>query len=160
MNSKLRFGFLLAIIALISSINMKSSVLSQQEILDLVNQDRALHGLSKLSINPTLSLAALAKAEDMLSHNYFAHISPDGTTPWYWIKSMGYNYSYAGENLAEGYSEAEELQRSWMASPTHRANILSPNYSEVGLAVVSYHNTNLVVQMFGSENTKITFINQ
>lgn len=157
MNSKLRFGFLLAIIALVSALQLKSEMLSQQEILDLVNLDRAQYGLPSLTLNPTLNLAALAKAEDMLSNNYFAHTSPSGTTPWHWLKAVGYNYTYAGENLAEGYKEADELQKSWMASESHRANILSPHYSDVGLAVVIYNNTNLVVQMFGSKDVRITF---
>ncbi|HEX9502698.1 MAG TPA: CAP domain-containing protein [Patescibacteria group bacterium] len=157
MNSKVRFGFLLATIALISSISFEATVLSQQEILDLVNQDRINHGLSTLNLNSTLNLAALAKAQDMRIHKYFAHTSPTGATPWHWFKTMGYNYTYAGENLAEGYSDAQDLENSWMASPTHRANILSPFYSEVGLAVVSYHNTNLVVQMFGSKDIRVTY---
>ncbi len=157
MNSKLRFGFLLACIALISSINLKSTSLSQQEILSLVNKDRALHGLPALQLSPTLNLAALAKAKDMLSNNYFAHISPTGATPWHWFKAMGYNYTYAGENLAEGYSKASELEKSWMESPSHRANILSPNYSDVGFAIVSFNNTSIVVQMFGSKDLRLTY---
>jgi uncharacterized protein YkwD len=156
MNSKLKFGFLLAIFALVFSLSTKSEALSQQEILDLVNLDRAQHGLPSLQLNPVLNLAAMAKAEDMLSHNYFAHTSPTGATPWHWFKVMGYEYSYAGENLAEGYSKAEELQQSLMASPSHRANILSPNYSDVGLAIVSVNDTNLVVQLFGSIDQKFT----
>lgn len=158
MNSKLRFGFLLAFIALVSSLSLKSAVLSQQEILDLVNLDRTRYGLSSLTLNPTLNLAALAKAEDMLSNKYFAHTSPSGATPWYWFKTMGYQYTYAGENLAEGYTDAGDLEKSWMSSPTHRANILSPYYSEVGLAIVSYNNKNLVVQMFGSKDARLTFV--
>jgi uncharacterized protein YkwD len=158
MNSKLRFGFLLAFVALSVSFNLKPKALSQQEILTLVNQDRAAHGLPTLTLNPTLNLAALAKAEDMLSNNYFAHTSPSGATPWYWFKTMGYNYTFAGENLAEGYSDPADLEKSWMSSPTHRANILSPNYSEVGLAVVTFNNTNLVVQMFGSKDQKLSFV--
>ena len=157
MNSKLRFGFLLAFIALISSLSLKSAVLSQQEILDLVNLDRTQHGLPSLTLNPTLNLAALAKAEDMLSNKYFAHTSPTGATPWHWIKTMGYQYTYAGENLAEGYTDATDLEQSWMSSPTHRANILSPFYSEVGLAIVQYQDTNLVVQMFGSKEIRVTY---
>src|SRR6185436_6093922 len=152
MHSKYRFVFLLAIIVLSCSVSAHPKALSQQEILALVNQDRALHGLSKLVLYPTLNLAAAAKAEDMLAKNYFAHTSPRGTSPWYWFQTLGYKYTYAGENLAEGYSDASDLESSWMASPDHRANILSPYYSDVGLAVVSFNNTNLVVQLFGSKD--------
>ena len=156
MNRKLRFAFLLAIIALVSSISLKSKELSSQEILNLVNQDRLKHGLPQLSLNPTLNLAALAKAEDMLSKNYFAHTSPQGATPWYWFRALGYNYTYAGENLAEGYTDAGDLQKSWMASASHRANILSPHYSDIGFAIVSHEKTNLIVQFFGTKDGKLT----
>ncbi|MEO8065781.1 MAG: CAP domain-containing protein [Candidatus Doudnabacteria bacterium] len=126
------------------------------QILNLVNLDREKHGLSDLSLNPTLNLAAYAKAEDMISKNYFAHVSPGGVKPWDWFKNLGYNYSYAGENLAEGYSDPYELENSWMNSPTHRANILSPFYSEAGLAVVSRNNTTIIVQFFGSKENKVS----
>ena len=127
MNSKVRFGFLLAMIVLLCSLSLKPKVLSQQAILDLVNLDRANRGLSELSLNPVLNLAALAKAEDMLTKNYFAHTSPEGATPWHWFKTMGYNYTYAGENLAEGYTDATDLEKSWMASSA--ARIVLPVYS-------------------------------
>ena len=156
MNSKLRFGILLAIIAVFGSIGLSQKTLSPEEILAQVNHDRAKIGLAHLTLNETLNLAALAKAQDMLANNYFAHTSPAGTTPWEWFKSMGYNYSYAGENLAEGYTDARDLENSWMSSPAHRANILSPYYSDVGVAIVSFNNTNLVVQMFGSLDHKLT----
>ncbi len=157
MNSKVKFGLLLVTIALITSFSMKSRPLSALEILDLVNRDRTAQGLSELSLNPTLNEAALAKAEDMTEHGYFAHTSPTGATPWHWFKDAGYNYTFAGENLAEGYSDAVDLENSWMASAAHRANILSPHYSEIGLAVVEYRNKNLVVQLFGSKDAKLTF---
>jgi uncharacterized protein YkwD len=157
MHSKARFVFLLLSFALISSVSLKASALSQKEIVDLVNQDRERLGLASLSVDPALNLAALAKAQDMIAKNYFAHTSPAGTTPWQWVRSVGYNYSYAGENLAEGYTSAQELEKSWMASASHRANILSPHYSDLGLAVISYNNTNVVVQLFGSKE-KLTFV--
>lgn len=116
----------------------------------LVNQDRTSDGLPALDLNPTLNLAAYAKAEDMISNHYFAHTSPEGVSPWYWFKTLGYNYAYAGENLAIGYKDANTLVNSWMNSPDHRANILSPNYQDMGLAVIKSENSTLVVQMFGS----------
>ena len=154
--SKVRFGILLGFLALLCSVSAAPKILSQQQILDLVNRDRLAHGLSELSLDPTLNLAALAKAQDMLSKDYFAHTSPEGATPWHWFTSLGYKYTYAGENLAEGFSDASDLEKSWMASPGHRANILSPHYSDVGLAIVNFNNTNLVVQLFGSKDVKVT----
>ncbi|MEJ0021967.1 MAG: CAP domain-containing protein [Candidatus Doudnabacteria bacterium] len=156
MISKLRFGLLLALIGMFLAGSYSSSPLTAQQILNLVNRDREKHGLSSLSLNPTLNLAALAKADDMINKNYFAHVSPAGTKPWDWFLSLGYNYSYAGENLAEGYTDPYELENSWMSSPAHRANILSPFYSEAGLAVVERNNTNIIVQFFGSKENKVT----
>lgn len=156
MRSRFRFGILLGIIALVLAGSGSFKPLTSQEILDLVNRDREKYGLSTLSLNPILSLAAMAKAEDMVSKNYFAHVSPDGTKPWDWLKSLGYSYAYAGENLAEGYSDATDLENSWMNSSTHRANILSPFYSEAGLAVVSRNDSNIIVQFFGSLDNKVT----
>ena len=154
--SKLRFGILLGLISLFLVGVGHSKPLSSQEILDLLNADRITHGLSELSLNETLSMAASAKAHDMLEKKYFSHIGPDGTSPWHWFKVLGYNYAYAGENLAEGYDNASDLETSWMGSPTHRANILSPFYSDVGVAIVERDGTSLVVQFFGSVENKLT----
>jgi uncharacterized protein YkwD len=156
MMSKFRFGLLLVSLSLLMAGSFDVRPLTSQQILSVLNRDRERHGLDSLTLNPTLNLAALAKAEDMVSRDYFAHVSPDGTKPWYWFNIVGYNYAYAGENLAEGYTNARDLENSWMASPTHRANILSPFYSEVGLAVVDRDNTNIVVQFFGAKENKVT----
>jgi uncharacterized protein YkwD len=156
MGTKLRFGLLLVLIMVAFGTIDSQSKISSEEILNLVNSDRAKQGLSPLSINPSLSLAAFAKAEDMLSRKYFAHIAPDGTKPWFWMKSLGYNYVYAGENLASGFEDAQELQKSWMSSPTHRANILSPFYSDTGVAVIEKNNSVIIVQFFGNETGQVT----
>src|SRR3989344_6230152 len=156
MGLKFRFALLLAAVALFLGSSPEMRVLSSEEIINLVNQDRIEYGLPELMANPVLNLAALAKAQDMFDKNYFAHVSPEGTAPWYWFKSLGYNYTYAGENLAEGFRDAFELEESWMKSPSHRANILSPFYSDMGLAVVHRNNTNVVVQLFGSRDSKVT----
>lgn len=124
--------------------------MSAQSILSLVNQDRAEHGLSQLDLNPTLSLAALSKAQDMIAQNYFAHVSPEGVKPWHWLSSLGYEYTYAGENLAAGFDDPYDLVDSWMSSKEHRANILSPFYDELGLAIANSGDTTIVVQFFGS----------
>lgn len=150
MLSRLRFCLLLLAIALLSSVNLSQKSLSSKDLFDLVNRDRALAGLPQLGNNPVLDLAALAKAQDMIDNNYFAHVSPLGVEPWQWFKNLGYRYAYAGENLAEGFADAAELENSWMSSPKHRANILSPLYSEVGLAVVTQGKMNVIVQFFGS----------
>jgi uncharacterized protein YkwD len=156
MKTKIKFSLLLALIVSSTGFAYTPPMLSAQELVALVNQDRASHGLSLLKLNPTLNLAALAKAEDMVSKNYFGHVSPDGTKPWYFFKTLGYDYSYAGENLARNYRDAKELENSWMTSKSHRDNILSPNYSDLGLAVVQKNNQTIVVQLFGSQLDHLT----
>jgi hypothetical protein len=92
----------------------------------------------------------------MFSKDYWAHNAPDGTTPWVFIKGAGYNYIYAGENLARGFSSAQDVITAWMNSPEHRQNVLSPNYQNVGFAVstgkLNGEDTVLVVEMLGSTN--------
>src|SRR5262245_48692304 len=127
MVSKLRFGLLLVLVVVAGTFSYTPPRISTDQILKLVNQDRETYGLPKLSNNPILDKAALAKAEDMLTFNYFDHISPTGTKPWAFFKELGYNYVYAGENLAINFTDANDLENSWMKSPKHRDNILSPN---------------------------------
>ncbi len=130
--------------------------ISSQELLNFTNQKRAENGLESLSNNTQLADAASKKADDMFAKNYWAHNAPDGTTPWVFIKASGYNYVYAGENLARGFNSATDVVNAWMASPAHRSNILSSNFKDVGFAVKSGtlngEQTFLVVQEFGSKN--------
>ena len=131
-----------------------SSNVSQQQLLIITNEYRQQNGLPALTLNSELSQAAQSKASDMFAKNYWAHVSPDGTTPWVFIKSAGYNYIYAGENLARGYNSAQDVVAAWMASPEHKQNILSSNYRNVGFAVetgnLTGEDTVLVVEMLGS----------
>ena len=92
--------------------------------------------LGALSLNPSLSQAASEKAQDMIDKGYWSHTSPNGTQPWYWIEQVGYNYQEAGENLAKNFTTAGSTISAWMNSPTHRENVLNPNYQEVGFATV------------------------
>jgi hypothetical protein len=102
-----------------------------------------------------LSDAARRKASDMLEKNYWAHFAPDGSTsPWGFIRQAGYNYQFAGENLAKGFTDSSSVVTAWMNSETHRANILSEKYKEIGFAIVpgtlQGEETVLIVQMFGT----------
>lgn len=128
--------------------------ISTQQLLLLTNQKRQENGLPPLTMNDNLSAAALNKASDMFNKDYWAHNAPDGTTPWVFIKGAGYNYIYAGENLARGFDNASDVINAWMASETHRKNMLSSNYQNVGFAVstgkLSGEDTVLVVEMLGS----------
>ncbi|MBI4049434.1 MAG: hypothetical protein HY395_01285 [Candidatus Doudnabacteria bacterium] len=156
MYRKAKLFSLVILLALFSVSLERPSSLNSSKILELVNSDRQQHGLESLELDPLLSVAAQLKAKDMIEKNYFAHISPEGLKPWYWFKVLGYNYTYAGENLAIGFSDASELEQSWMGSPQHRANILSPYYSELGLAVVPSNDSYVVVQFFGSKINRVS----
>jgi hypothetical protein len=125
------------------------------ELYQLVNSERADQGLPALKRNTKLEQAALKKAQDMFAKNYWAHYAPDGsTTPWQFITASGYNYKYAGENLAKDFDTSEEVVTAWMASSSHRANIVNKNYKDFGMVALSGNlsgeETILVVQMFGS----------
>jgi hypothetical protein len=124
------------------------------QLLDDVNAQRVKAGLTPLTLNSQLSDAAALKATDMFSNNYWAHNSPAGKTPWDFISSAGYKYSVAGENLAKNFSNSQTVVDAWMASPSHRENIMKPTYRDVGFAVVNGklngEETTLVVQMFGT----------
>ncbi len=123
-------------------------------LINSTNQQRQSLGLPLLKENKVLSEAAMQKAADMINKDYFSHISPAGVTPWYWFKSNGYNYRAAGENLAIGFLESEEVQTAWQNSPSHQQNLLNPNFKEIGIAVLKGDfkgkTTTVVVQLFGS----------
>lgn len=127
------------------------------DLLNSTNQIRQGRGLSPLTLDVELSQAASKKAADMFAKNYWAHIAPDGVTPWVFIKNSGYEYLYAGENLARGFSNTTDVVNAWMASPTHRDNILSPNYHDIGFGIatgkLTGSDTVLIVEMFGSRYT-------
>ncbi len=99
----------------------------------LTNDTRRLNNLSPVVANDLLVEAANKKAQDMASKGYFSHVSPDGKIPWYWLDLVGYKYGYAGENLAINFNESNDVLNAWMQSPTHKANIVKKEYTEVGI---------------------------
>jgi hypothetical protein len=135
---------------------------SAQQIFNLTNEIRQQYGLSPVKENNLLNQAAQYKAEDMLKNSYFSHYSPTGISPWYWIDRSGYDYYYAGENLAMNFLDSEEVIKGWLNSPSHRENLLNKNYQEMGIAVISGDLNNeginriLVVQLFGTTKAKAT----
>ena len=159
---------LFAIVALVVSFNVVfrlldstslhilgfTSSITIDEVVRSTNGERISHGLEPLSYSPVLADAARRKAANMFSENYWAHNSPSGKSPWVWFKEAGYHYVYAGENLAKDFGSTDRMIQAWMASPTHKDNIVNPKYTEIGLAVVpgsiSGQDTVLVVQLFGT----------
>lgn len=135
--------------------------ISDIELLNITNYERQQNGLAPLSLDKQLTIAASNKGQHMFEHDYWAHFAPDGTSPWQFIKAAGYDYSYAGENLARGFTTSVDAMNAWMKSPTHRANILSPLYKDVGFAIkegkLQGEDTILIVQEFGQrENSGLT----
>lgn len=108
-----------------------------QQVVDLVNQQRAANGLAPLTMTTDLTNVAQMKANDMLTNKYFDHTSPDLGSPFDLMKAQGVNYSYAGENIAMGQATPQEVMTDWMNSPGHRANILDPNYTQIGIGVAN-----------------------
>ena len=104
---------------------------------DLANKERETEQLPDLTVNPLLTKAAELKANDMATKGYFAHTSPEGKTPWFWIEQAGYNYQYAGENLAINFSDSADVTNAWMESPSHRANIVKGQYTEMGTGIAT-----------------------
>lgn len=116
----------------------------QQQILQLVNQERAKAGLKALALDSLLTKVATEKARDMSANNYFSHTSPTYGSPFDMMRSFGVKYSYAGENIAAGQRSAQEVMNAWMNSSGHRANILNANFTKLGVGYVN----NQWVQMF------------
>ena len=108
----------------------------EQAACDLINAQRKLHGLSPLTIDNTLSVTARIKSQDMKDNRYFSHTSPTYGTPFNMMKQLGISYRSAGENIAMGYTTAQAVVSGWMASASHRANILSENYTTMGIGYV------------------------
>lgn len=122
----------------------------------MTNTERDEANLPQLQTSEKLQFAAQMKANDMAAKGYFAHTSPEGITPWFWLNAAGYSYEKAGENLAVNFADSNDVVRSWMDSPTHKANILSEKYREVGIAtatgVYKGREAIFVVQFFGTKN--------
>ena len=136
------------------------STITINRIVELTNKERIAIGLPALNHNKVLDLSARKKAEHMIKNNYFAHNSPDDIKPWHWFKEADYNYTFAGENLAMNFIEAEETIEAWMNSPTHKENIVSEDYEDIGIAVmvgiIDGYKTTLVVQHFGKTYTAVS----
>lgn len=111
------------------------STVDVTQLVAQTNQQRQSNDLVPLVVNPKLNQAAQLKAQDMFRYDYWAHTSPRGVEPWKWLADVGYSYSIAGENLAKNYPTATATVDAWMASESHRANILDDRYTEVGFAV-------------------------
>jgi uncharacterized protein YkwD len=124
------------------------------EVATLTNQNREDKGLPPLAVSPLLTEAAQMKADDMARNSYYAHVSPDGKSPLYWLNKAGYRYLNAGENLVIDRDTSEQAVDAWMHSADHRENILRPQFTEIGVGVAKGEyegvKTIFVVEEFGT----------
>lgn len=106
-----------------------------QQVIALVNSERAKAGCGPVSGNSTLHSAALKHSQDMANRDYFDHTNPDGDGPGERITAAGYRWSTYGENIAAGQKDAAAVMDGWMNSPGHRANIVNCAFKELGVGV-------------------------
>lgn len=116
----------------------------EDQVVNLVNQERARRGLKALNHRADVKNVAHKKAEDMIKSNYFSHNSPNYGSPFEMLRTFGVSYQTAGENIAKGQSTPEAVMNSWMNSQGHRQNILNAQYDTIGVGF--YHGA--WVQMF------------
>lgn len=130
-----------------------------KKIIILTNEVRINLGVKALSENDLLYESSYNKAQDMLINQYFAHRNSRGDKVADWLKNVNYNYQVAGENLAMGFSSAEKVVKAWQKSETHYKNMIDPDFTEIGVGVVSgpYKDkeTTLVAQHFGNRRKNI-----
>lgn len=110
--------------------------ITTDSVLRTMNAYRRVEGLGPYVTDPRMMAAAEDRMRHMEELGYWAHKAPDGTLPFVWLEKRKFDFSMAGENLAESFETVEILVDSWMHSEGHRANILSPSYTTVGIAII------------------------
>jgi uncharacterized YkwD family protein/spore coat assembly protein SafA len=121
----------------------------EQQVIDLVNQQRAWNGLPALKANWELCRVARYKSQDMIDKHYFDHQSPTYGSPFRMMESFGIRFSAAGENIAYGQKTPQAVMNDWMNSPGHRSNILNSTYNQIGVGAAKAANgTFYWTQMF------------
>ncbi|MEU5688361.1 RNA polymerase [Streptomyces venezuelae] len=106
-----------------------------EQVVALVNNERAKAGCGPVRSNSKLASAAAKHSADMAARDYFDHTSPDGTDPGDRITAAGYRWSTYGENIARGQQTPASVMDSWMKSPGHKANILNCDFKELGVGI-------------------------
>ena len=115
------------------------------DILSLCNEEREKLGLGSLTIDEALCQSALIRANEISTEGNFSHVRPDGSGCFTVLTG---EYSFAGENLATGENDGEKIVSAWMASPDHRANIIKPEFTKAGIAIVNSGDTYYVAMLF------------
>lgn len=152
----LAYALLLLIIRLIlGAVPAQSAAVDSQKLMELINDERKNRNLTTLLVNSSLLTAADSKSQDMIDRDYFAHIDPDGKYVWPRIEAAGYYpYKTLGENLALDFATSEGMIKAWIDSPSHRANLLNPDFVDQGLSALygdfQGRYTNLTTSLFGA----------
>ncbi|MBU1092300.1 CAP domain-containing protein [Patescibacteria group bacterium] len=153
-------GLVLFALTLALPVQASSLISNEDQLIQLTNQIRTVRGIPVLAQNALLGESAQNKAEDMASKGYFDHADQDGNRMSYWMRSAGYDYLRAGENLAKGFSTPEAVIQAWLNSPTHYMNLVNDNYTEIGVGVatgvIDGKATIVVVQHFGQPMPQFT----
>lgn len=110
------------------------------EVIRLTNNIRAENGLGLLTFNSELQAAAVGHSNDMAFQDFFSHTGLDGQEPWDRAIEAGYNYQNIGENIAAGQLSPQEVVQAWFDSPSHRDNLLNPEFTEIGVGYTFLQN--------------------
>ena len=142
-----------------------ASEITRSSVIAEMNVRRATFGLPPLVEDSRLDGAADDRVGDMEDLSYWGHVSPDGREPFVWLRPHGYNYQFAGENLAAGFDTTEVLVDAWMESKGHRENILSPLYRDCGVSIIDGLPTGRgsgksIVVLFGRQKAESVAVTQ
>ncbi|MDO8728421.1 MAG: CAP domain-containing protein [bacterium] len=157
------FGVILLMVVMFGlAFSVKYLIVKNQDLLsavitsvlvDLTNSNRAERNVLPLEVNLTLTAIAQEKANDMAKRSYFSHNTPEGKSPWQWLREGQYNFRYAGENLAVNFADSEDVVQAWLNSEGHRTNLLNDRFTEIGIAIApgfyKGRESIFVVQFFG-----------
>lgn len=133
-----------------------------EQLFSLTNADRVSNGLKPLVYDLTVERAADGRAGEIAATGYFSHTA---SGDWqyrlrYWLDSVGAQWSYGGENLAEGFTTMQDAENAFLASPTHKDNILKPEYTAIGISTSKglCQNADTCGQQYGKETTFLVVI--
>ncbi len=118
----------------------------EQQVVNLVNAERAKEGLSPLTLNNKVAAAAQVRAKEIVSS--FSHTRPDGSSFTTAIKEQNVSYRRAGENIAWGQKSPEAVVKAWMNSEGHRSNIMNANFTSIGVGYYQVNGVNYWCQLF------------
>jgi uncharacterized protein YkwD len=149
--------FALLLLFSVAAFAEPSNEITAANVLRLMNDYRAQEGLAPLNEDALLDEAAADRMRHMEEESFWSHESPEGLSPFHWLDQRQYRYRTAGENLATGFETARLLVQSWMESHGHRANILSADYEDCGIAIIDGSTLGpatgkSIVVMFGSKS--------